>query len=221
MNTVLCFSGGLDSTILLAHLMSQGHLVRCLSVNYGQRHYKELTAARNITNFYGVEHKIADLSSLTLSGLLSGSSQTDSRVEVPDGHYTEESMKATVVPNRNMILLAVATAWAVSTKSDHIAYAAHSGDHAIYPDCREEFAAAMASAIKLCDWHTPTLIRPFVSMTKTDLVKRGAFLNVPFQYTWSCYKGKERHCGKCGTCNERIEAFKLSSVYDPTLYAKA
>lgn len=214
MNTVLSFSGGLDSTALLYHLMSKGEIVRCLSVSYGQRHSKELVAAANICRYAGVEHRIADLPPF----LFFGSSQTSKEIPVPEGHYTEESMKATVVPNRNMVLLALATAWAVSTKSDKVAYAAHAGDHAIYPDCRETFASAMGIAISLCDWHKVELARPFVEMSKADIVKLGAKLGVPFHLTWSCYKGEEFHCGKCGTCVERKEAFQLAGVPDPTRY---
>lgn len=127
-------------------------------------------------------------------------------------------MKLTVVPNRNMILLALAGAWAVSTKSEAIAYAAHAGDHAIYPDCRPEFAEAMQGALLLCDWHPVRIARPFLAMSKADLVKLGAELGVPFALTWSCYKGGDKHCGKCGTCVERREAFELAGVPDPTKY---
>ena len=130
-------------------------------------------------------------------------------------------MKSTVVPNRNMILLSVATGHALSIKAGQIAYAAHSGDHAIYPDCRNEFAEAMANAIMLADWEQVELIRPFVDWTKADIVRRGAELGVPFAKTWSCYKGGDLHCGCCGTCIERREAFDLAKVIDPTPYAEA
>ncbi len=215
MKTVLCFSGGLDSTVLLYWLLSQGHLVRCLGVDYGQRHMKELGAARGICNYAGVEFKVASLRSLLQ--FLGGSSQTDN-VPVPLGHYAEESMKATVVPNRNMILLSVATAWAISTKSDCVAYAAHAGDHTIYPDCRPEFAKAMSAAIALADWHKVAIERPFITKTKADIVRLGADLKAPLHLTWSCYQGREHHCGECGTCVERREAFQLAGVPDPTLY---
>lgn len=219
MKTVVCYSGGLDSTVLLYHLKAQGHQVRALSVDYGQRHRKELDAAGKIAWLLGVEHRVADLSGIR--GLLAGSSQTDDTVEVPDGHYAEESMKLTVVPNRNMILLALAGAWAVSTRSDAVAYAAHGGDHAVYPDCRPEFAQAMAVALGLCDWHAPKLLRPFVEPTplgKHDVARLGYDLGVPLAETWSCYKGGELHCGTCGTCTERREAFALAGLTDPTRY---
>ena len=154
------------------------------------------------------------------SDLLAGSALTSSEIEVPEGHYAEDNMKATVVPNRNMILLSVAAGWAISSKYDRIAYAAHSGDHAIYPDCRNEFAEALDGAIRLADWHEVSLYRPFVDMTKADIVSLGAKLGVPFEKTWSCYKGQDLHCGRCGTCVERREAFYLAGVDDPTTYAQ-
>ena len=128
-------------------------------------------------------------------------------------------MKTTVVPNRNMILLAVAAARAIALKADTLAYAAHGGDHAIYPDCRPEFADAMDHAIGLADWHKVRLERPMVTWTKSDIVRRGAELGVPMHLTWSCYKGGDTHCGRCGTCIERREAFYLAGVTDPTTYA--
>jgi 7-cyano-7-deazaguanine synthase len=220
MKTVLSFSGGMDSTVLLYHLKYRlGHDVLCLSVNYGQRHRKELQAAAHIAELNGCEHKIADLTAIR--ELFAGSSQTSTDIPVPEGHYAEESMKQTVVPNRNMVLLSLATAWAVSSKSEFVAYAAHTGDHAIYPDCRPAFAEAMEDAISLCDWHKVKLIRPFLyptPMDKTAIAKLGQELGVPLSLTWSCYKGNDFHCGKCGTCTERRESFKLAGIHDPTTY---
>jgi 7-cyano-7-deazaguanine synthase len=118
-------------------------------------------------------------------------------------------------------MLAVAGGWAVSRKADRVAYAAHSGDHAIYPDCRPEFTAAMGAALRLCDWHKLSLHTPFVDRSKAQIVARGAELGVDFAATWSCYEGRERHCGLCGTCYERREAFQKAGVIDPTEYASA
>lgn len=214
--TVLCYSGGLDSTVLLYHLKYKlGQEVHCLGVNYGQRHERELLRAYGIVKRLDVPYRLLDLTQLLK--VMGGSSQT-SDLPVPEGHYAEESMKRTVVPNRNMVLLSLATAWAVSMKAGRVAYAAHAGDHAIYPDCRPEFADAMEHAIALCDWNPPLLVRPFVAKTKADLVRIGAELGVPFEMTYSCYKGGERHCGKCGTCVERKEAFHLAETPDPTEY---
>lgn len=216
MKTIVVFSGGLDSTVLLFKMRSLGAEVRALSIDYGQRHVRELEAAADICNSYGFQHQIADLRSLTK--LMAGSSQTDPNVPVPHGHYAEETMKATVVPNRNMVLLAVAGAWAISTKSDTISYAAHAGDHAIYPDCREEFVVPLSEALWNADWHHVKLERPFIKMTKADIVKVGWEISAPMHRTYSCYEGERIHCGKCGTCTERREAFKLAGVHDPTQY---
>lgn len=216
MKAVLILSGGLDSTTLLYKLRAQGDTVRALSVNYGQRHFRELKAASKLCEEVGVEHRIVDVTSL--NPLLKGSSQTDSGVPVPHGHYAAESMKQTVVPNRNMLLLSIAGAWAISTKSNYVAYAAHGGDHAIYPDCRPEFVNAMQQALALADWHQVDLLAPFLGLTKADIVKIGTQLKVPFVMTYSCYEGRPTHCGLCGTCVERREAFSLAGVPDPTTY---
>lgn len=218
MKTVLIYSGGLDSTVLLYHLLDAGQTVHALSVDYGQRHRCELDYAAEICRAVNVPNPLADLSAI--QPLIAGSSLTSPEIEVAEGHYTEENMKSTVVPNRNMILLAVATGHALSIGAGQLAYAAHSGDHAIYPDCRNEFADAMAEAIRLCDWSVVELSRPFVDFSKADVVRRGAELGVPFEKTWSCYKGGALHCGRCGTCIERREAFDLAEVADPTVYAE-
>lgn len=218
MKTVIVYSGGLDSTVLLCQLHAEGHDLSALSIDYGQRHRCELERASEICSELGIPHSVADLSAI--QPLLAGSSLTSPEIEVAEGHYTEESMKTTVVPNRNMIFLSIATGHALSIKADQIAYAAHSGDHAIYPDCRNEFADAMAHAIRLADWEQVELIRPFVDWTKADIVRRGSELGVPFLKTWSCYKGGEIHCGRCGTCIERREAFDLAGIEDLTPYAE-
>lgn len=219
MKTVLIYSGGLDSTVLLYHLLREGRETLALSVDYGQRHRRELEYARSVANELGIQHEVADLTGIT--HLLGGSSQTDETVPVPHGHYAADSMKTTVVPNRNMILLAVAAGWAISQRAGTLAYAAHAGDHTIYPDCRPEFATAMNTALGLCDWHDVELVRPFIELTKADIVRRGAELDVPFERTWSCYEGGDVHCNRCGTCVERREAFELAGVNDPTEYACA
>jgi 7-cyano-7-deazaguanine synthase len=216
MKALVLFSGGLDSTVLAAQLMADGAETRLISIDYGQRHAKELQQAEMIAEALGLPHRILRLPDL--GPLLGGSSLTDDQVELPEGHYAEESMKATVVPNRNMILLALAGGHALSLGFDTIAYAAHAGDHTIYPDCRPEFTDAMESALGLADWEKLSLHRPFVHLSKTDLVKKGAELDAPLHLTWSCYAGREKHCGKCGTCVERKEAFALAKVPDPTEY---
>ena len=216
MKALVLFSGGLDSTVLAAQLQADGVETRLLSIDYGQRHAKELDKAEKIALALGLPHRILRLPDL--GPLLGGSSLTDDQVELPEGHYAEESMKATVVPNRNMILLALAGGHALSIGFDTIAYAAHAGDHTIYPDCRPEFADAMEKALGLADWQNLNLHRPFVNFSKEELVRKGNELGAPLELTWSCYAGREEHCGKCGTCVERKEAFALAKVEDPTEY---
>jgi 7-cyano-7-deazaguanine synthase len=215
MKTLLLMSGGLDSTTALFDLRTAGHEVRGLGIDYGQRHFRELEAARKIAQDFNISFEIADLS--PLKKFLGGSSQT-SDLAVPEGHYTQDSMKLTVVPNRNMIMLSIAIGYAISLKFDAVAYAAHAGDHTIYPDCRPEFVEAVKKTAELCDWHHIKIITPFLNSSKSEIVKRGAELGVPFQWTWSCYKGESLHCGKCGTCVERKEAFQMAGIEDPTSY---
>lgn len=217
MKIVVIYSGGLDSTVLLHHLINEGHQVHALSINYGQRHRCELKSASTIAQTLAVPHELADLSGI--QHLLAGSSLTSPEIPVAEGHYTESSMKSTIVPNRNMLFLALATSYALSINASAVAYAAHNGDHAIYPDCRSEFADAMQTAIQLADWNTIELMRPFVDWSKADIVQRGYQLNTPLERTWSCYNGGHVHCGRCGTCIERREAFDLCGIKDPTLYA--
>lgn len=217
--TVVVFSGGMDSTTLLYGMRAIGRQVIPLGIDYGQRHRKELEAAAKICWDLHLPYQIADLRALR--SLLGGSSQTDDTIAVPEGHYAEESMKKTVVPNRNMILLSVAIARAISAGADQVAYGAHAGDHAIYPDCRPEFVMAMRHVAKLADWSQVEIVAPFLDKTKADIARQGKELGVPFELTWSCYKGGDVHCGKCGTCVERREAFLVAGVTDPTTYETA
>ena len=216
MKALVLFSGGLDSTVLATQMKRDAEEPRLLSINYGQRHAKELNHSQRVAKHLDLPHEILNLSQL--GAILGGSSLTDKGLALPEGHYAEESMKSTVVPNRNMILLALAGGHALSLGFDTIAYAAHAGDHTIYPDCRPAFADAMDRAFGLADWNTLSLHRPFVDMTKSDLVSLGTELDAPLHLTWSCYAGNEIHCGKCGTCVERKEAFALANVPDPTKY---
>jgi len=216
MRALVLFSGGLDSTVLATQMKQEAKETRLLSIDYGQRHAKELDHSQKIADYLGLDHKVLNLPQL--GQILGGSSLTDKSIILPEGHYAEESMKSTVVPNRNMILLALAGGHALSLGFDTIAYAAHAGDHTIYPDCRPEFADAMDKALGLADWKDLNLHRPYVEMTKSDLVSLGDQLGAPLHLTWSCYAGGEIHCGKCGTCVERKEAFELANIADPTKY---
>ena len=213
MRALVLFSGGLDSTVLATQMKQEAKETRLLSIDYGQRHAKELDHSQKVADHLGLTHEILKLPQL--GQILGGSSLTDKSISLPEGHYAEESMKSTVVPNRNMILLALAGGHALSLGFDTIAYAAHAGDHTIYPDCRPEFADAMDKALGLADWKDLNLHRPYVEMTKSDLVSLGDQLGAPLHLTWSCYAGGEIHCGKCGTCVERKEAFELAKHSRP------
>jgi len=217
--TVAIVSGGMDSVTLAYHLAEKGHSLHLLSVDYGQRHRKELDYARTAAESLGARHSIIDLSGIT--ALIASSSLT-SEQEVPDGHYAEQTMRATVVPNRNMMMLSIATAVAISDGAQFVATGVHGGDHFIYPDCRPEFIAA-AHAVALVgnvsfgqDFRG--IVAPFVHRDKAWIAAEGDRLGVPWVQTWSCYKGGEIHCGRCGTCVERAEAFHLAGVTDPTEY---
>ena len=219
---VVLLSGGLDSTTLLYSEVSN---FECwpLTIVYGQRHQKEIIAARNVCEARDINllhrWKLLDISVLgeILPSTLTGVG------DVPEGHYADESMKATVVPNRNMILIAIAGGYASGLGAKYVAYAPHAGDHAIYPDCRPEFVVSARNTLRLgTGWQNDGVIltAPFDDMTKAQIIKLGTVLNVPFKITWSCYKGGEIHCGVCGTCVERKEAFKIAGVADPTTYEK-
>lgn len=218
---VLIVSGGMDSVTLAHKYHAEGFELVLLSFDYGQRHKKELDLAKACADRLGGVHHVVDLSNITK--LLPGSSLTDAAVEVPEGHYAAESMKATVVPNRNAIMLSIAWAHAVAIGADVVAFGAHGGDHFIYPDCRPDFFLSLGEAFMQGNegFGDPRLHleAPFIQVDKTEVVRIGATLNVPFEDTWSCYKGEEAHCGKCGTCVERKEAFALAGVADPTVYA--
>ena len=220
MSIVAICSGGLDSVTLAYKVASESALKRLVSFDYGQRHRKELAFARHCAEALRVPHDVIDLTNMT--PFLKGSALTETEnLEVPDGHYAEETMRITVVPNRNAIMLAIAFGIAVGDGAKAVAAAFHSGDHFIYPDCRpafvEAFQAMQQRALEGL-WEV-ALHTPFVQMIKADIVRIGTALDVPFTETWSCYKGGELHCGRCGTCVERREAFHLAGVEDPTAYA--
>jgi len=206
MKTILVFSGGMDSTTLLHKLLSDGDTVECLSFDYGQRHKKELNCAKKICAQLKVPHKIVDIS--CTQELMAGSALT-SKIAVPEGHYKDKTMRATVVPNRNMIFIALAIAQAVSLKFDRVAIAVHAGDHAIYPDCRPEFIKAMSAVSKIANYKSVDVYAPFLKMSKRKIALLGQKLKVDYSKTWTCYKGLAKECGKCGACVERREALEL------------
>jgi 7-cyano-7-deazaguanine synthase len=215
-NTVCIYSGGMDSFTLVHLLAEQGELHSCLSFDYGQRHRRELTCAEDVCHELGVKHQIIDLKSL--KPLLKGSSLTDDKVPTPEGHYAEKTMKLTVVPNRNMIMLSLGIAYAVSHLLDRVAFGAHSGDHAIYPDCRPEFQEQMDAVAQIANWHPVRVVAPFLSSDKATILSHGLSRGLDYNKTWTCYEGESIACGRCGSCQERLEAFALNKANDPLLY---
>ncbi|WP_323750062.1 7-cyano-7-deazaguanine synthase QueC [Marinobacter sp.] len=212
---VVIYSGGMDSFTLLHLARAQGLNVHALSFNYGQRHVRELEAARAVCEAEGIPHKVIDIRAM--SEVMSGSALT-ADIDVPEGHYEEDSMKATVVPNRNMILLALATGYAVTVNAQAVWYGAHGGDHAIYPDCRPEFVEKMDAVCRVANYESVAVKAPFMSMDKGEILAEGLKLGLDYGQTWTCYNGREQACGQCGSCVERLEAFASHGLEDPLAY---
>lgn len=216
MKVCVLLSGGMDSVVVFHQALHEHEVAAALSFDYGSKHNaREIPFARLHANRAGVRHETIPLDfmdRLFVSDLLRSGGG------IPEGHYAEESMKRTVVPFRNGIMLAIAAGFAESVEAAAVVIAAHSGDHAIYPDCREPFMQGMAAAMEEGTYARIRLLRPFIAMDKTAIARRGVELGIDFAETWSCYKGGETHCGLCGTCVERREAFLLAGLTDPTIY---
>lgn len=214
---VVIYSGGMDSFTLLHLARAQGHKVHALFFNYGQRHVRELDAARAVCEAEGIPHKVIDIRAM--SEVMSGSALT-SDAEIPEGHYEEENMKATVVPNRNMILLSLATGYAVTVNAQAVWYGAHGGDHAIYPDCRPEFVEKMDAVCRVANYEPVAVKAPFMTLDKGEILAEGLKLGLDYGQTWTCYNGREKACGQCGSCVERLEAFATHGIEDPLAYER-
>ena len=217
MKVVVLCSGGMDSVTAL-HWARREHDVRAaVSFDYGAKHnHREIPFAREHAAALGVPHEVI---ALAFVERLFASDLLKSGGAVPDGHYEEKVMKQTVVPFRNAIMLSIACGFAESAGAEGLVIAAHGGDHAIYPDCREEFMRAMGDAMRLGTYAGVNLLRPFIALNKAQIAAEGARLRVDYARTWSCYKGGAVHCGTCGTCVERREAFLQAGLPDPTEYA--
>lgn len=217
MKVVVLCSGGMDSVTALHWARRQHDVVAALSFHYGAKHnHREIPLAAAHAADLGVPHLTVPLEFIGehfASSLLVGGEP------IPEGHYAAETMRSTVVPFRNGIMLAVAAGLAESRGAAGLVIAAHGGDHAIYPDCREEFMQAMGAALRHGTYARLALMRPFIAWTKGQIAAEGARLGVDFARTWSCYVGGAVHCGACGTCIERREAFQEAGVPDPTVYA--
>jgi 7-cyano-7-deazaguanine synthase len=216
MKVVVLCSGGMDSVTALHWARREHTVVAALSFDYGAKHnHREIPLAAEQAAALGVRHETVRLDFVER---MFASDLLKSGGAIPDGHYEEKIMKQTVVPFRNAIMLSIACGFAESVGADGLVIAAHGGDHAIYPDCREDFMQAMGEAMRLGTYAGVQLLRPFIAMTKGGIAAEGTRLGVDFTRTWSCYKGGEIHCGTCGTCVERREAFLQAGVVDPTPY---
>lgn len=213
-DSVIVVSGGMDSVTLMHEYKHR--IALAVTFDYGSRHNaREIECASKQCALLGIEHIVIPLAFMGeyfKSSLLVGGE------DIPDGHYDDENMKSTVVPFRNGIMLSVACGLAESRNLKYVLIANHGGDHAIYPDCRSGFIRAMGEAMSEGTYEHVQILAPYTDITKADIAARGAKLGVDYSLTYSCYKGGEHHCGTCGTCTERKEAFMLSGVKDPTIY---
>ncbi len=216
MKVLVLISGGMDSTALLYDMHAQHDVMGALSFHYGSKHNeRELPMAAHHCALLGVKHQVIPLDFIAdhfTSDLL------QSGGDVPEGHYEDANMVKTVVPFRNAIMLSIATGYAESIGAEAVAIAAHSGDHAVYPDCREGFMDALANTMEQGTYAKIQLLRPYVGIRKEGIAALGDKYEIDFSKTYSCYKGGALHCGKCGTCVERKEAFALAQLNDPTNY---
>jgi 7-cyano-7-deazaguanine synthase len=212
---VVIYSGGMDSFTLLNKIVKEGYDVYALTFNYGQKQIKEVEAASIVCQQLGVAHKVLDIS--PINQLMQSSSLIGAE-EVPEGHYEAESMKSTVVPNRNMILLSLAIGYAVDIKAAKVYYGAHAGDHAIYPDCRPEFVHAMNAVAGIANYEHVSIETPYLNSSKGEILTDGLNMGLTYENTWTCYNGREHACGKCGACTERLEAFADNNITDPLQY---
>jgi 7-cyano-7-deazaguanine synthase len=220
-DSVAVVSGGMDSVTMLYAMVKNLRLTPLvLSFYYGQKHNKELGFAKEHARELGLQWKQINLD--MLSDLLDRSTLVAADKPVPDGHYADEVMKQTVVPNRNMMMMAIAAAACVNIGGSDLGVGMHAGDHPIYPDCRPVFVEWMQDTIILANegfiHRDFSVYAPFINVGKHEIVATGMDLGVPYERTWSCYKGDKHHCGTCGTCVERKEAFQLAGVDDPTTY---
>lgn len=212
---IVVYSGGMDSFTVLNKAIQDGLEVHAISFNYGQKHSKELEVAASVCKELCISHKVVDITAI--NSLMANSSLTGD-TEIPEGHYEDENMKSTVVPNRNMVLLSMAIAYAVSLEASKVYYGAHSGDHHIYPDCRPEFVEAMNAVSKIANYQSVEIVTPFLHSSKGEILKAGLDMQLDYGKTWTCYNGREKSCGKCGACYERLEAFAEQNTTDPLEY---
>ena len=215
--TVVVYSGGMDSYTVLHRVLRETPNVHALSFHYGQRHSRELDVARDVCNRLGIEHQVVDITAI--HGLIDNSALTDASRAMPDGDYAEDNLTATVVPNRNMILLSLAIAKAVNVGASRVAYGAHGGDHVLYPDCRPAFVETMNDVAAIANFSPVEIHAPYLRASKSEILADGLAMGLDYGETWTCYEGRELACGRCGSCRERLAAFAAHGVTDPLAYA--
>ncbi|MGM0521175.1 MAG: 7-cyano-7-deazaguanine synthase QueC [Pseudomonadota bacterium] len=214
--TVVIYSGGMDSFTVFHRALREGRNVHALSFDYGQRHRRELDVATHVCQALAIPHQVVDIRAI--HGLMDNSALTNPERNVPDGNYDSENLAATVVPNRNMVLLSLAIAKAVNIGATRVDYGAHASDHALYPDCRPEFVDAMNHAAGIANFSPVTLHAPYLHASKADILRDGLAMGLDYTHTWTCYEGKALACGKCGSCRERLAAFEQNGAVDPLSY---
>ena len=215
--TVVIYSGGMDSFTVLHRALREGLNVHALSFDYGQRHARELDTARQVCASLGLPHQVVDIRAI--HGLIDNSALTNPAQAMPQGDYGADNLRATVVPNRNMILLSLAIAKAVNIGAERVDYGAHGGDHVLYPDCRPEFVEAMNHVAGIANFEPVKLHAPYLKVSKADILRDGLAMGLDYRHTWTCYEGRELACGVCGSCRERLEAFAANGVTDPLAYS--
>ncbi|MCL7938916.1 7-cyano-7-deazaguanine synthase QueC [Halomonas sp. ATCH28] len=213
---VVIYSGGMDSYTLLHRALREGNEVHALSFDYGQRHARELEVATRVCRTLGVPHQVVDIRAIR--GLIDNSALTDASREMPEGDYAEDNLTATVVPNRNMILLALSIAKAVNIGAGRVDYGAHGGDHVLYPDCRPEFVEAMNAVSGIANFQAVEIHAPYLRASKARILAEGLAMGLDYADTWTCYRGEELACGGCGSCRERLAAFAANGAVDPLAY---
>lgn len=215
--TVVIYSGGMDSFTVLHRALREGLSVHALSFDYGQRHARELDTARQVCASLGLPHQVVDIRAI--HGLIDHSALTNPDQAMPQGDYDGDNLRATVVPNRNMILLSLAIAKAVNIGAERVDYGAHGGDHILYPDCRPEFVEAMNHVAGIANFEPVKLHAPYLKVSKADILREGLAMGLDYRHTWTCYEGRELACGVCGSCRERLDAFAANGVTDPLAYS--
>lgn len=216
--TVVIYSGGMDSFTVLHRALREGLEVHALSFDYGQRHGRELEAARHVCRELGMAHQVVDIRAI--HALIDNSALTDASREMPEGDYGADNLAATVVPNRNMILLSLSIAKAVNIGAGRVDYGAHGGDHVLYPDCRPAFVEAMNAVAGIANFEAVEIHAPYLGASKAEILADGLAMGLDYADTWTCYRGETLACGRCGSCRERLAAFAANGVTDPLAYVE-